>query len=75
VTCYDPGMAFDIKNWLPTKKWWAAAVTGVSTLILSVIDSGEFGETEEKALGVLVLALLGAYAKRNSPTPGGLPAG
>lgn len=61
------------KSWLPTKKWWAALVTGVSGLVVSAIESGEFGDTEESAAKVLLLALVGAYLKGNDATVTGVP--
>lgn len=61
------------KSWLPTKKWFTALVTGASGIIVSVIESGEFGATEESAVKVLILALVGAYLKSNDPTPTGVP--
>lgn len=55
----------------PTKKWWTSLVTGVASIVVSVIASGEFGNTEETATKVLVLALIGAYLKSNDSTATG----
>jgi hypothetical protein len=55
----------------PSKKWWTALVTGVAGVVVSVIESGEFGDTEQSALKVLAVALVGAWLKRNDATPTG----
>lgn len=64
--------AVNWKKWLPTKKWLIAAVSGASALVISALESGEFGNTEEAGLKTLAVALLLAYIKRNDPTPGGV---
>lgn len=61
-----------MKKYAPTKKWWAALVTGLVPILISGIESG-FDETELKLLGPLAVALAGAYIKRNDATPGGVP--
>lgn len=61
------------RSWLPTKKWFTALVTGVAALVVSTIESGEFGATEEASVKVLILALVTAYLKSNDPTPTGVP--
>lgn len=61
------------KSWKPTKKWFAALVTSASGILLSVIESGEFGATEESALKVAIAALVVAYLFPNADTPGGVP--
>lgn len=61
------------KSWKPTKKWLAALTASVTSIALSVIASGEFGETEESAVKVAVVALVIAYLFPNADTPGGVP--
>lgn len=60
------------KPYAPTKKWWAALVTGLAAVAAHFIISGGWDETENGELVALATALAGAYIKKNDPTPGGL---
>lgn len=57
----------------PTKKWYAALITGVAAIVASVVVSGQFGDAERGAVGALIVSLAGAFVKANDPTPGGVP--
>lgn len=61
-------------GWVPTKKWWAALVTGAAAIVASWITSGAFDDVERGMAATLVVALAGAYFKSNDDTPGGVPA-
>lgn len=49
-----------IKKWTPTRKWFAAAVAGMTPVILQAIDEG-WHTTESKQAVVLWSGLLIAY--------------
>ena len=66
-------IAVDTKPWPPTKKWWAALVTGLAAVVAHAILSGGWDETENGELVALGTALVGAYIKRNDPTIEGKP--
>ena len=57
---------------LPTRKWFAALISGVSAVAVSAVESGNFGQTEQAGLKVLALSLIVAYFKSNLGTPGGV---
>lgn len=59
---------------MPTKKWIAAAITGLLTIIGHAIASGQWDTTEWGELVTLGIALTGAWLQPNAPTPGGAPA-
>lgn len=61
------------RSYLPTKKWWAALVTGASSIVVHAITTGAFDDVEEGQLLTLVSALVLAYLKRNDSTAGGVP--
>lgn len=66
----------DLQQYLPTKKWWAALGAGVATIVASALVSGDLGGTETSAFKVLLVALAGAWLKRNDKTASrdGVPA-
>jgi hypothetical protein len=53
-------------KWFPTNKWWAALVTGLTTVALSAIDSG-WDKTETKMAVTLLSAETLAYLTPNVP--------
>ena len=59
---------------MPTKKWWAALVTGVAGIVGSWIVTGAFDDVERGMTATLLSSLAVAYFKTNDPTPGGVPA-
>lgn len=59
------------KSWIPTKKWFAAALTGAASIVALWIQSGAFDDTEKGMLGTLLVALVSAYFKGNDATPSG----
>jgi tellurite resistance protein len=58
----------EIKPYVPTKKWFAALIVGVATVIAHAVASGGWDATENGELLALATALGGAYIKRNDPT-------
>lgn len=59
------------KSWVPTKKWFAALLTGVASIVALWIQSGAFDDTEKGMLATLIVSLVGAYIKGNDATPSG----
>lgn len=64
----------DAYSWKPTKKWLAAAIGGLLTIVVHAIASGAWDTTEWGEVVALLGALGAAYTKGNDPTPGGVPA-
>jgi hypothetical protein len=60
-------------SYKPTKKWIAAAVSGVLLIVVHAIASGGFDTTEWGEVGALVTALAASYVQSNDATPGGVP--
>ena len=60
-------------SWAPTKKWIASAVTGVASIVASLIVTGAFDDVERGMAATLVASLAAAYFKSNDDTPGGVP--
>lgn len=58
---------------MPTKKWFAALVTGVAGILGSWIVTGAFDDVERGMAATLLSSLAVAYFKANDPTPGGVP--
>lgn len=67
-------MAATTNSWLPVRKWWASAITGVLTIVGQALATGAWDTTEWGALVTLGIALTGAYFVPNEPTVGGYPA-
>lgn len=61
-------------SWVPTRKWWASAITGIFTIAGQAIATGAWDTTEWGALVTLGIALTGAYFVPNDDTVGGYPA-
>lgn len=59
------------ENWKPTRKWYALVVTGIATILASLIDSGSFDATERGMTATLLVGAAAAYFKKNPATPGG----
>lgn len=53
---------------MPTKKWLAAAITGVLTIVGHAIASEGWDTTEWGELVTLAIALTGAWLTPNAPT-------
>ena len=64
--------AVDWKKYLPTRKWWAALVTGLAAIAANWIESGAFDDVERGMGAALIVALAGGYFKSNAETPGGV---
>ena len=62
-----------VKSNLPTKKWWAALVTGVAGIVGSWLVTGAFDDVERGMAATLLSSLAVAYFKSNDATPGGVP--
>jgi hypothetical protein len=60
-------------SWVPTRKWFSAAITGVLTIAGQAIATGAWDTTEWGALVTLGIALTGAYFVPNVDEPGGYP--
>lgn len=60
-------------SYKPTKKWLAALITGLASILASVIITGELGDVERGMAATLLVSLTGAYFKSNDQTPGGVP--
>lgn len=62
-------------SWKPTKKWFTALYTGLTSIGAVWLASGSFDvQGEEGAMvATLIVSLVGAYLKRNDQTPGGVP--
>jgi hypothetical protein len=61
------------RSLLPTKKWWAALLTGLLGIVGHAILSEGWDTTEWGELVTLAIALVGAYFKSNDDTPAGIP--
>lgn len=57
-----------VKPYKPTKKWFAALITGVAAVAAHAVLSGGWDATENGELVALASALAGAYIKRNDST-------
>lgn len=66
-----PAVQVGVKPYVPTKKWFAAAILGSATILVHAIFSDGWDATETGELGTLALALAGAYLKKNDDTIGG----
>ena len=61
-------------SWKPTRKWWAAAVTGaVGLAVMLLTGDSEVTDPEIVAIGGYVSAQAAAYFLPNESTPGGVP--
>jgi hypothetical protein len=61
-------------SYRPTKKWLAAAVTGLASIAASWIVTGAFDDVERGMAATLLVSLAGSFLKTNDATPGGVPA-
>lgn len=69
-----PTATDDTKSPWPTRKWWAALVTGLGALIILWINQGrEVTDAVLIALVSLVVERIVAYMIPNKDTPGGVP--
>ena len=59
-------------SWLPTRKWLAGLIGGLTPIVISAIESG-WDNSETTAAVTLVSGLLVAYLVPNQPTAGGVP--
>jgi hypothetical protein len=57
----------------PTRKWIAAAVVGVVTILVHTVASGGWDATEWAEVLTLATGLAAGYVQTNDPTPGGVP--
>lgn len=53
-----------MNNWLPSRKWWAQVVGGLTPIVLSAIDSG-WDRTESKMVVTLASAAVLSYLVPN----------
>ena len=60
-------------SWMPTKKWFAALITGVAGIAGSWLVTGAFDDVERGMAATLLSSLAIAYFKSNDATPGGVP--
>ena len=63
----------DWRAWLPTRKWWAACISGLLTIGSKAIASGAWDGPEWSEVLTVAAALSVAYLVKNDPTPGGIP--
>ena len=57
---------------LPTRKWIAGLVGGLTPIVITAIESG-WDRAETAAVVTLLSGLIVAYLVPNQPTPGGVP--
>jgi hypothetical protein len=63
-----------VMGWLPTKKWWAATITGVGGLLVTLAATGwDFTPEMQGALITIGVQRIAAWLYPNDPTPGGVP--
>jgi hypothetical protein len=60
-------------SWWPTRKWWAALISGAFSIGAHAFGSGGWGHTEWAELLTLAASLTTAYGALNAPTAGGVP--
>jgi hypothetical protein len=60
-------------GWLPTRKWFAALVTGIITIAGHALGSGGWDTAEWAEVLTLASLLATSYFVPNAPTPGGVP--
>lgn len=60
-------------TWWPTRKWWAAQVATVATLLVAWVNAGEWNKTLTVAVVGFASQALITYLVPNQPTPGGVP--
>lgn len=56
---------------MPTKKWWAALVGGLTPILIQAVDTG-WGRVESKMTITLASALALAWIWRNDPEQAGV---
>lgn len=57
-----------MRSLVPTRKWFAAAITGALTVVGHALASGGFDTTEYGELVTLAIALTGAWLVPNDAT-------
>ena len=55
-------------SWKPTRKWWAAFAGSVAAILASLIESGNFDNTERGMCATALVALVSAYFIENEQT-------
>ena len=58
---------------VPTRKWFAAQIAAVATLVVAWLNADEWNKTLTVALVGLVAQALITYIVPNQETPGGVP--
>lgn len=68
----EPGPAW--RKWMPTRKWWAATITGAGTVAVMLWTGDGINTDEEKILVIgLAIQRLVSYVTPNDDTIGGVP--
>lgn len=62
-----------MKSALPTRKWWAARIAAIGTLLVMYVTAGEFTTEVIVALIGLFVEAAVSYLVPNADTPGGVP--
>jgi hypothetical protein len=60
-------------GWIPTRKWFAALITGLLTIAGHALASGGWDNPEWAEVLTLASSLVIAYLVPNASTPGGAP--
>jgi len=68
-----PATITTTKSWLPTRKWFAAQIAAVATLLVAWLNADGWNKTLAVALVGLVAQALITYIVPNQETPGGVP--
>jgi hypothetical protein len=61
------------RGWMPTKKWWAALISGLLTIGGHALGSSGWDTAEWAEVLTLASVLATSYLVPNAPTPGGAP--
>ena len=66
--------ALGVKTLWPTRKWWAATITAVGGILVTLATTGwDFTPELNGALITLATQRVVAYVTPNEDTPGGVP--
>jgi hypothetical protein len=74
MTTHTGTLALEAKSWWPTRKWWAATITAVAGMLVTLSTTGwEMSTAMQGTLITLGAQRIIAYLIPNEDTIGGVP--